>query len=365
MFTRNDTKELFVKDIKIGGGAPVVIQSMTNTKTSDVTKTLEQINELAMAGCELIRVAVPDIEAAKAISSITKASPIPVIADIHFDSNLAIESIKNGIDGIRINPGNIDKLDKVKEIAKIAKEYNIPIRVGGNSGSIPKLILEEEKEKNSNHKEAISNALVRATVEQCAILESFGFDNIKVSLKASDVQTSYLAYKKFAELKNYPLHLGITEAGTIEKGTIKSATGLGALLLLGLGDTIRVSLTSNPIDEIRVAKQILESVGLRTAYPEIISCPTCGRVGIDLIKIAKDIENFITEQKNNGTTFSIKKLAIMGCIVNGPGEAKECELGLAGGNGKISLFKYGKPIATYREEEGINALKNELMKFTT
>lgn len=360
MKNRNKIK---IANVYIGGDAPVSIQSMTNTDTRNSFATLAQINTLAKAGCELIRVAVPDNKAVEALPEIIEKSPIPVIADIHFDYKLALGSINAGIAALRINPGNIGSKDRVKKIANSAGEYNIPIRVGANSGSLPKGLFEEElKTKSPN--DAMVASLVKSALQQCKLLEDFHFDQIKVSLKSPNVPIMVKAYREFANQSSYPLHLGVTEAGTLERGTIKSVVGIGALLLDNIGDTIRVSLTADPLEEIKVAKLLLETVGLRISQPEIISCPTCGRTEFDLFSLVDKVEKEIESLKSNGIKLNIKKIAVMGCIVNGPGEAKDAELGIAGVKGcKASLFMHGKAMGVYPEDQALKIFKEKLMEF--
>ncbi len=354
MFLRNQTRQVKVNNVTIGGGAPVSIQSMTNTVTADAVSTLAQIRELASAGCDIIRVAVPDSDAVDALPAILSGSPIPVIADIHFDYRLALGAIAAGIHGIRINPGNIGDADKVRLIAEKAGEAGIPIRVGANSGSLSEAMRSLPP----------ADALVESALEQCRILEEYGFRAIKVSLKASNVPVTVSAYEKFAERSDYPLHLGITEAGTPQNGIVKSAVGIGALLLRGLGDTIRVSLTAPPLAEIAPARRILEAAGLRDASPEIVSCPTCGRTQIDLIKLAEKVESLIQEIKQQNRRIKLKKIAVMGCVVNGPGEARDADLGVAGGRSQLALFKHGKIIGTFPEAEGYDVLRREILANT-
>jgi len=362
MYTREDTRRINVGSVAVGAGAPVSIQSMTCTDTRDVDATLAQIDSLYRAGCEIIRVAVPDQTAVDALPGILAKSPIPVIADIHFDYKLALGAIAAGIHGVRINPGNIGSTERVLEVADAAKSAGIPLRVGSNSGSLPKGLFEQKLAENKgDYNAAMAEAIVEGALQQCRILEECGFNDIKVSLKSSNVLITIDAYKRFAEQRNYPLHIGVTEAGSLAKGTVKSSVGIGALLLAGLGDTMRVSLTADPVEEVKVAISILESVGLRSPQPEIISCPTCGRTEVDLIGLAEKVENFVESIKADGHSVGLKKLAVMGCVVNGPGEAKECELGIAGGKGKVVLFKFGKPIGTYGEEEGLEVLKKEIL----
>ena len=360
---RRVTRTISVGRVGIGSKFPVSIQSMTNTKTSDITATLNQINELSSIGCEIIRIAVPDIQSANAVNSIVSNSPIPVIADIHFDYKLALLSIKNGINGIRINPGNIGSADKVKAVAEAAGSAGISIRVGANSGSIAKDYKPKSKNDGLQSKqETLSDSLVESALYQCSLLEEYGFKNIKVSLKASDVLTMIKAYRKFAKKTDYPLHLGVTEAGTLFQSTIKSSVGIGALLADGIGDTIRVSVTGDCRDEIKIAHSILESLSLRHAAPEIISCPTCARTSTDLIKLANKIESAISELKASGIEFNPFKLAIMGCAVNGPGEARDADIGIAGATGQYVLFEKEKTIAAYKENEIIDVLLKYIIK---
>ncbi len=362
MTGRQTTRRINVGSVPVGGGAPVSIQSMTNTDTRDAAATSAQIALLAAAGCEIIRVAVPDFKAVDALPEILDKSPIPVIADIHFDYKLAIASIKAGMHGIRINPGNIGSIEKTRAVAEAAGEAGIPIRVGANSGSLPKGLLEEKLRSFQSREKALAKALVESAVEQVAILEKCGFADIKVSLKASDVPVSVAAYRQFAEISDCPLHLGITEAGTMRRGTVKSAAGIGALLLDGIGDTLRVSLTADPVEEVKTALMILESVGLRESRPEIVSCPTCGRTEINLFELVDKVERLVDDIKGRNKKIDIKKIAVMGCVVNGPGEAKDADLGITGGKGQIILFKFGTPIGTYPESEGFEALKKEILK---
>ena len=350
MFTRKDTKVINVGGVKIGGGNPVAIQSMTNTDTRDWKATVKQIKELQETGCEIIRVSVPDMESAKNIKLIKKHIKIPLVADIHFDHKLAIESIKQGIDKLRINPGNIGSKEKVMELVKEAKKAHIPIRIGVNAGS-----LKEVHEFSSTKDKA--KALVKAAVEHVKILEDCDFGDIAVSLKASNVETTVEAYKLFATKRNYPIHLGITEAGSIFRGTIKSSVGLGIMLAQGLGDTIRVSLTANPVEEVRVAYQILQSLGLRSTGVEVISCPTCSRTKVNLIKIVDELEKELAKVQNKSTRKNIK-IAVMGCVVNGPGEAKEADFGVACGKGEGLLFRRGEIVRKVKEEE----IADELIK---
>lgn len=338
------TRKVRVGNLEIGGKTDVVIQSMTNTDTRDVEATVKQIKELEAEGCELVRVSVLDIEAAKAIKEIKKRVMIPVAADIHFDYKLALESIKSGVDKLRINPGNIGSDENIKKVADAAKANGIPIRIGVNGGSLEKHILEK-------YGHVTSEAMCESALYHVALLEKFGFEDIIISLKSSNVKIMYDAYMAISKKVNYPLHLGVTEAGSFFQGTVKSSIGIGALLLNNIGDTIRVSLTENPVEEIKVAKQILRVAGIRNEGVEIISCPTCGRTQIDLINLAKTVE------KEFGNIKKPIKIAVMGCVVNGPGEAREADLGVAGGNGVGLIFKKGEIIKKVEEKEIINELK--------
>lgn len=346
---RRSTKTVPCGNVYIGGNHPVSIQSMTTTDTRNVKETVKQIKALQEVGCDIVRLAVPNMEAAQSLSFIKNETNIPIVADIHFDYRLALEAIKNGIDGLRLNPGNIGDKDRVKRIVELAKERNIKIRVGVNAGSLEKELLER-------YGQPTSDAMVESALKHITILEEMNFSNIVVSLKASDIQLTVDAYKKIAKKIDYPLHLGITEAGTIWGGTIKSAIGIGALLLEGIGDTIRVSLTGDPIEEIKVAKQILKSLGFLKNEVVIISCPTCGRCQIDLIHLANEIEAKIKDFKKP------LKVAIMGCAVNGPGEAKDADIGIAGGIESALLFKKGKIIRKIPESEIIKTLIEEIEK---
>lgn len=344
---RKLTRKVKVGNKFLGGDAPVSIQSMTNTDTRDAKKTLEQINELYKAGCEIIRCAVPDMEAANAIKEICEKSPIPVVADIHFDYRLALEVIKNGISAVRINPGNIGSVERVKLVVEAAKEKNLPIRIGVNSGSLEKDILERDKKPTAK-------GLVESALRHVKILEELDFYDIVISIKSSNVKMMIDSYRLMSETCNYPLHLGVTESGTIFRGTIKSSIGIGTLLAEGIGDTIRVSLTSDPIEEIKVAKEMLIALELREAGMQFISCPTCGRTQINLIKIAEEVEKRLENCNKN------LKVAVMGCVVNGPGEAREADIGIAGGNGEGIIFKKGELIRKVKEEELIEALLEEI-----
>ncbi len=348
MYSRKETKEIKIGNKVIGGNNKILIQSMTNTNTKNIEETVQQIIELEKEGCEIIRVTVKDEEDATAISKIKKSINIPLVADIHFNYKLAIMSIENGVDKIRINPGNIGSVENVKKIVAKAKEYNIPIRVGVNSGSLEKDLIDK-------YSGVTPEGLVESAVRNVKILESLDFYNIVVSLKASSVPFTIKAYTLISNKINYPLHLGITEAGTKFIGSIKSATGIGALLSMGIGDTIRVSLTDNPIEELPVAKEILQSMGLRKFRIELISCPTCGRTEIDLIKIANEVEEYCKGINKNIT------VAVMGCVVNGPGEAKEADFGIAGGKGNGLLFKKGVVVKKVEESKMVEELIKLIM----
>jgi (E)-4-hydroxy-3-methylbut-2-enyl-diphosphate synthase len=348
---RNKTRRISIGNISIGDGAPITVQSMTNTKTYDVKSTVRQITLLEDAGCEIVRVAVPDMESAIAISEIKKKIKIPIVADVHFDYKLAVEAIKRGCDGIRINPGNIGGRDKIKKVVDEAKSKRIPMRIGVNSGSLePELLMK--------YKKPTPEAMVESALRHVKILEEYDFNDIVISLKSSDVLSSIQAYKLISEKVDYPLHLGITEAGTPLYGTIKSSVGLGILLYEGIGDTIRVSLTGDPIEEVKVGIQILKSLKLRKTGVNIISCPTCGRTQIDLIKMAVEVEERLKHVKKP------IKVAVMGCVVNGPGEAREADIGIAGGNKKVAIFKKGNIVKTVPEELAVDELVNEVLKMT-
>ncbi len=345
------TKQIKVGNVLIGGGAPIVIQSMTNTDTRDAKATLKQINELYNAGCQIARCAVPDMTAAHALGEICEKSPIPVVADIHFDYRLALESIAAGVQKVRINPGNIGSDDRVKAVVDVARAKNIPIRIGVNSGSVEKEIL-------AKYGSPTPEALVESALYHASLLEKFDFTDICLSMKSSSVPYTMKAYQLASEKTDYPLHLGVTEAGTEYMGTIKSAAGIGGLLALGIGDTIRVSLTDDPVKEIYAAKAILKAVGLHEDGVQVVSCPTCGRTRIDLIEIAKEVE-----QKVAGIKGKKLKVAVMGCAVNGPGEAREADLGIAGGDGVGLIFKKGEVIKKVPQAELVNALMDEINKF--
>ncbi len=344
---RHTTKQLSLGAIKIGGGAPVAVQSMCNSDTRDVEATLAQIQQLEQAGCEIVRLAVPDEEAAKALGRIRKGSPIPLVADIHFDHRLALEAVKQGVDGLRINPGNIGGKDKVAEVVRACKDKGVPIRIGVNAGSLEKHLLEK-------YRHPTPEAIVESAFGHIRILEDLHYTNIKVSLKASDVLTTVEAYRLFSKKADYPLHIGISEAGTLFSGTIKSSVGLGMLLAEGIGDTVRVSLTADPVQEVRVAYEILKSLKIRQRGVDIISCPTCGRTEIDIIGLAEEVERRLMHVTEPLT------VAVMGCVVNGPGEAREADVGIAGGKGIGLLFKHGEIVKKFPEAELADVLVSEV-----
>lgn len=344
---RDHTKVIQIGDRKIGGGNPILIQSMTNTKTEDVQATVEQILALEAAGCEIIRCAVPTMEAAEALSQIKKQIHIPLVADIHFDYRLAIAAMENGADKIRINPGNIGGKDKLALVVDKAKEFNVPIRVGVNSGSLEKELVEK-------YHGVTAEGIVESALDKVHMIEEEGYDNIVISIKSSDVLMCVKAHELIASKTKYPLHVGITEAGTVYSGNIKSSIGLALILGQGIGDTIRVSLTGEPVEEIKSAKLILRTLGLRKGGIEVVSCPTCGRTKIDMITLANQVETLVSNYDLD------IKVAVMGCAVNGPGEAKEADLGVAGGNGEGLLFKKGEIVRKMPEEQLIFALKEEL-----
>ena len=362
MYKRIQTRKVRVGNIEIGGGAPVSIQSMCNVPTSDVSAVLAQIQVLANAGCEITRCAIPDQAAVEALPEILAKTPIPIVADIHFDYKLALGAIAAGIHAVRINPGNIGSSDRVQKVAEAAGNAGIPIRVGANSGSLPKGLYESKLSAGLAPEDAMAQSLAEAALGQAAMLEQFGFKDIVVSLKSSSPSATVQACRAFAQRSDLPQHIGVTEAGIPAHGIIKSAVGIGTLLMEGIGDTMRVSLTSDPIQEIRTAVSILEACGLRKAEPELVSCPTCGRTKIDLEGIATEINDFIDSLKAEGKRIDLQKVAVMGCIVNGPGEASHADIGLAGGDGKAAVFAKGTVIATLPEREAVEFLKNEIRK---
>lgn len=337
------TKQIKVGGVTIGGGAPISIQSMTNTRTDDVEATLKQIRALATAGCDIIRVAVPDMEAARAVGKIKEHSPLPVVVDIHFDYKLALEAIAAGADKVRINPGNIGGEDRVKAVADACRLRNVPIRIGVNGGSL-------EKELLAKYGHVCPEAMVESAFGHIRLLNKFDFDDICISLKSSSVPITMKAYQLMAQESNYPLHLGVTEAGTVRMGTLKSAVGIGGLLALGVGDTMRVSLSADPVEEIYAARDILKAAGIRKDGPELVSCPTCGRTRIDLIGLAGEVEERLKTVDKHIT------VAVMGCVVNGPGEASAADCGIAGGMGEGLLFKKGQIIKKVPQEQLVDEL---------
>lgn len=347
---RDHTKVIKIGNRVIGGGNPILIQSMTNTRTEHVKETVEQIQKLTIAGCEIIRCAVPDMDAAAAIKEIKKEIEIPLVADIHFDYRLAIAAIENGADKIRINPGNIGSDDRLKAVVTTAKDRQIPIRVGVNSGSLEKNLIEK-------YGRVTAEGLVESALEKVKRIEDMGYDNLVISIKSSDVLMCIKAHELIAKQTNYPLHVGITEAGTVNAGNIKSAVGLSAILYQGIGDTIRVSLTGDPVEEIKSAKLILKTLGLRKGGIEVVSCPTCGRTQINLISLATQVEKMVAD-----IDLDIK-VAVMGCAVNGPGEAKEADIGIAGGKGEGLIIKKGEIIRKVPENELLSELKKELLNW--
>ncbi|WP_163192646.1 flavodoxin-dependent (E)-4-hydroxy-3-methylbut-2-enyl-diphosphate synthase [Clostridium thermarum] len=347
--SRRKTIKIKVGNIYVGGDSPITVQSMTNTDTRNVSATVEQIRQLQIAGCDIIRCAVPDVEASEAIKEIVKQISIPLVADIHFDYRLALNSIKNGVSALRINPGNIGSIERVKLVAEHAKDKGIPIRIGVNSGSL-------EKELLAKYGRVCPEALVESALKHVDILEKVNFNDIVISIKSSDVLQMIESYRLISQKVDYPLHIGVTEAGTTWRGTIKSSVGIGTLLAEGIGDTIRVSLTDEPIQEIRVGREILKSLGLIKSGMTFVSCPTCGRTQINLIKLAQTIEEKLNELDKD------IKVAVMGCVVNGPGEAREADIGVAGGNGEGLIFKKGEIIKKVKEEEIVEALMEEINK---
>ena len=346
---RKSTRQIKVGNVDVGGDAPITVQSMTNTPTADVDATVAQIERLTDAGCEIVRVAVPDRAATEAISSIQARITIPLIADIHFDHRLAIAAAERGADGLRINPGNIGSIERVKKVVVAAKTHQIPIRVGVNAGSLEKRLLEK-------FGGATPEAMVQSALDQIRLLEDLEFDAIKVSLKASDVFRTVAAYRQLSELTDVPLHIGVTEAGGLYPGIVKSSLGIGMLLAEGIGDTLRVSLTRDPVEEVRTGFEILKALGLRQKGPEIISCPTCGRCNIDLFEIAETVERRLL------TVDAPLTVAIMGCVVNGPGEAKEADIGIAGGDGVGILFRKGQLVKKFPQEQLVDVILTEVDK---
>jgi len=346
---RRKTKVIKCGNVYVGGDNPISVQSMTTTDPQNIISTVNEINRLEFAGCDIVRIAVPNMESAKSINKIKSQTNIPIVADIHFDYRLALEAIKQGVDGLRLNPGNIGETARVKEVVKAVKERNIPIRIGVNAGSLEKSILEK-------YGHPTAEGMVESALRHISILEDMDFTEIVVSLKASNVMLTVDAYKLMSEKVDYPLHLGITEAGTLWTGTIKSSAGIGALLLMGIGDTLRVSLTGDPVEEIKVGRQLLKSLGIIQNEVTIISCPTCGRCKINLISVANQVEEKLGKLKKP------IKIAVMGCAVNGPGEARDADIGIAGGDGCALLFKKGQVIKKIKEEEILTTLIEEIEK---
>lgn len=349
MIKRKQTRQISIGNVKIGGGAPISVQSMTNTKTTDTAATVAQIKALEKAGCDIVRLAVPDMAAAENIANIKKQVNVPLVADIHFDYRLALKAIEQGIDALRINPGNIGDENRVKAVVEAVKTKHIPIRIGVNAGSLDKKLL-------AKYGKVTAQALVESAMEHVRILEKLDFHDIKISLKAHDVPLTLDAYRLMSETVDYPLHLGITEAGTVNTGIIKSAVGIGALLAEGIGDTFRISLTGDPVNEVKVANEILKALGLKEYGPTLISCPTCGRCNIDLPSIAAQVEKRLENVQKP------VKVAVMGCVVNGPGEARDADIGIAGGKGEGLVFRKGEIIGKVPEDKLIDALFAELDK---
>ncbi|MFC1990546.1 flavodoxin-dependent (E)-4-hydroxy-3-methylbut-2-enyl-diphosphate synthase [Chloroflexota bacterium] len=348
MNPRRISRPVHIGDVTVGGGAPIVVQSMTSTDTRDIPATVRQIRELEDVDCELVRAAVPDAEAARAISAIKKGISIPLIADIHFDYRLALMALESGADGLRLNPGNIGEPEKVREVALAAKERDVPIRIGLNAGSLP---------KTADLRLTVAERMAEAALEQIKLLESLDFDLIKVSLKAFDVPTTIEAYQSIAQKMPYPLHIGITEAGTPRTGIIRSAVGIGTILYLGIGDTIRVSLTAHPREEVIAAYEILKSLDLRQHGPVLVSCPSCGRAEVDIVKLAEEVEEQLLKIDKP------IKVAVMGCVVNGPGEARDADVGIACGKGRAVLFKKGEKIGVVEEKDLLRVLMREVEGF--
>ena len=354
--TRRATRQITLGNLAIGGGAAISVQTMTKTATTDVDATLEQISEVESLGCDIIRIAVPDEAAAKALSSICGQVKMPLVADIHFDHKLAIMALEAGADGLRINPGNIGDRGKVEEVVAAARDKGAPIRIGVNSGSVEADLLEK-------HGSATSAALVESAMRHVRMIEDAGYDQLKISVKASDVTRTVTAYRLLSEQTDYPLHLGVTEAGTLVAGTIRSSVAMGILLSEGIGDTIRVSLTDTPAREVRVGLELLRSLGLREPGPNVISCPTCGRIGVDVISIATRVEDELEAYYLANPDAARPLVAIMGCMVNGPGEAAEADIALAGGEGKFALYLTGQHHSTVTESEAVDALMALIREF--
>lgn len=349
MVTREKTRPVKIGSLVMGGGNPIVVQSMTNTDTRDPKTTLAQVQRLADAGCELVRLAVPDREAAAALREIKKHSPVPLVADIHFDYRLALAALEAGVDKLRINPGNIGARDRVRAVVEEARARRVPIRIGVNAGSLEKRLLDR-------HGGPTAEAMIESALGHIAILEELDFTDIVISLKASDVPLTIAAYRGLAERVDYPLHVGITESGTLNSGTVRSSVGIGAILAMGIGDTIRVSLTGDPVEEVRLGYEILKVLDLRARGPVMVSCPTCGRCGVDLIRIAGEVEKRLEEL---GATDTLK-VAVMGCAVNGPGEARGADVGVAGGRGEGLIFRRGEIVRKVPENQMVDALMAEV-----
>jgi len=357
---RRETRKLLVGNVVVGGNAPISVQSMTKTKPTDIKATVKQIRELEELGCEIIRLAIPDMPGALALSKIKKQIRIPIEADIHFNPKLALESIRQGVDSIRLNPGNLTNIEAIKEIAEQCRKKHIPIRIGVNSGSVAgwfRSKLHREINPSAKIPEQPWQVMADAALEYCQLLEKFKFTDLMISLKASDVVSTILAYRYIAKLCIYPLHLGITASGTLSDATVKSSVGIGSLLMDGIGDTIRVSITGTPHDEVKIGYKILQSLNLRKTGIEVISCPTCGRCEIDLVKMAERIKSFTEKLPSGGRNL---KVAVMGCVVNGPGEAEECDIGIAGGKGFGFLFKKGKRVRKITKTRIVPELINEI-----
>ncbi len=352
MINRRKTRQITVGNVPVGGDSPIAVQSMTNTDTKDVEATVEQLRRLKQAGCDIGRVAIPDMDAAKALKKINNFVCMPVIADIHFDYRLAIAAMENGAAGVRINPGNLGGAEKTKKVVDAAKIHKVPIRVGVNSGSIEKDLLAEYGYPTA----ANTTALIKSALRNVQLLEKYGFEDIKISIKSSDVLTTIAGYRELSSVTDYPLHLGVTEAGGLIAGTVKSSAALGILLSEGIGDTFRISLTRDPVEEIRVAFELLRCLGIRERGPELISCPTCGRTRIDLFGLAEKVEAYVQ------TMEAPIKVAVMGCVVNGPGEAKEADIGVAGGHGVGIIFKKGELFKKVEEDKLLDVFLDELKK---
>lgn len=351
MTRRRPSKTIRIGNVTVGGDAPIVVQSMTKTDTRNIAATISQIDRLADRGCEIVRIAIPDMEAAEALSQIKRKSPIPIIADIHFDYRLALSALKAGADGLRLNPGNIRDPEQITKVVREAKQRQIPIRIGVNAGSLPPLPKPHA---------SIVERMIDSALSQIQLLEELSFDLIKVSLKAFDVPTTIEAYRKIASLIPYPLHIGITEAGIPGPGTVRNAIGIGVLLAEGIGDTIRVSLSADPCEEVDTAYEILKSLNIRRHGPTLVSCPSCGRAEVDIISLARAVDNILRQIPH-----STLKVAVMGCVVNGPGEAKDADVGIACGRGKAAIFVKGKVVKTVSEADFINALVEEIEKLSS